>query len=169
MIIIALDLGCDTGVAVGNDKGELSLSGVKKFKNTGKNPATGYPSETRFRAFYDWLNDIVADIISTTKEPILLAVEKTNTHMPGYDAVKLHFGLQAVIYLIQSDMSSVMEVKHVPALTIKKYWLGSAKLRGKESKAAMVKKTQEKYPEVTDHNEADAVALFHYAQENLYA
>lgn len=168
MNIIALDLGCETGIAIGNDRGELAMSGIKKFKNTLKNPSVGYPGESRFRDFDGWLWDIVREMIFKTEQSILIVSEKTNQHMPGYNGPRLHFGFQAVIHMLQSNYYSTISLKQVSALTIKKFWLGSAKLRGKASKEAMVKKTQERFPGVTNDNEADAIALFYHTLETTH-
>lgn len=158
MIIIALDLGCETGIAMGNLE-ELSMGGVKKWK---KSSPVG---DSRFVDFYRWLRNIVANTLSL-KQEITIVAEKTNQHMPGYDGPRIHFGMQAVIDIIQAENPGINVIR-VSALTIKKYWLGSAKLRGKASKIAMVKKTQELYPKVTNDNEADAIALYHYTIDNL--
>lgn len=168
MIIIALDLGCETGFTIGDDKHNLSLSGVKKFKK-GKSTKKyeGYPTDTRFNDFQNFLVNITDDIINTAKEPVLIVSEKTNLHMPGYAGPQLHFGFQAIVQMLQENWSSFIRFENVPALSIKKYWLGSAKLRGKASKDAMVAKAQERYPEVKDDNEADSIALYHYACDRL--
>jgi len=55
-------------------------------------------------------------------------------------------------------------------MSIKKFWLEDkelVKLRGTASKSAMVHKTQELYPSVENHNESDAIALFHLFSKRI--
>jgi hypothetical protein len=83
--------------------------------------------------------------------------------MPGYAGVKVHFGMLGVALLIEGRWSRV--TSHVvPALTIKKFWTGS----GRAKKPDMIAEAQKRGYELVDDNQADAVALYVYAQEVLF-
>jgi hypothetical protein len=154
--IISLDLGSKMGVAWGDGN---RPDGHEMVKFTGKG---GFNPES-FYKFYLYLNNKVQMELSSSFEDVHLVIEKPNAHMPGYAGVKVHFGMLGVALLIEGRWSRV--TSHVvPALTIKKFWTGS----GRAKKPDMIAEAQKRGYELVDDNQADAVALYVYAQEVLF-
>ncbi len=140
--LIALDLGSVTGFAV---KAKHGLShGVMNFKVKGKF------SDAGFKKLYDWLRSF--------DEDIELVVEKPHAGR-FFAATRILFGLVAICSLFADEYK--VNLTFVSPTSIKKFWCGT----GKADKEAMVAETQKKFPNVTDHNQSDAIALLYYHLE----
>ena len=155
--IIALDLGSTTGVAWGDGN---RPDGSEFIKFTGKG---GFNPES-FYNFYIYLNQLIQYKLRTSGHDVKLVIEKPNANMPGYAGVRVHFGMLGVALALEGRYSDRVTSHVVPALTIKKYWTGS----GRAKKPDMIAQAQREGYDVTDDNEADAIALYHYSQEVLF-
>ncbi len=155
MKLITLDLGATTGWCEGDLNTGIENHGTVTFKapkEKGKWQAKHFlaASKWAFAHFYDHRDNAV------------LFCEKPNARMPGYDGVKIHFGLHSIISMQACGLGITDDV--VSAATIKKYWTGN----GKADKDLMVEQTQNYFPEVTDDNESDAIALWMFCWDVLY-
>lgn len=145
MKIIALDLGSKTGYATGINEKVMS-HGVKFFKDEKEK----HFSNESFVQFRKWL-------ISGAKNVHKIVVEKPNVGFPGFEAYRVMFGMYGVV----QEVCGLCNVEMIPvsATGIKKFWTND----GRADKSLMVFQTQVKgYREVTDHNESDAIAAYHY-------
>ncbi len=159
MKLLALDLGTKIGAAFG-DGDMVGWSEVKNFSSSGKF------NEESFGQFYHYLYGILTRHGYTYRRdnPITIVCEKPNSHMPSWDGIRVHFGMYGLVQLLIANYPDLLKLDVVPALTIKKFWTGS----GRASKEDMIFTAQQLYPDITDDNEADAVALWHYCMEELY-
>lgn len=145
MLTLALDLGSRCGFAIMDDgrisHGWIDLKVDKKFHVSG------------YLKLFNWME-------SFKKNGYEIDVVVEKPHASGmFYAVEILFGLLAIVYSF-CDKHQI-PVRTVSPMTIKKFWTGT----GKSDKKAMVKKTQEKFPTVVDHNESDAIALLYYHLE----
>lgn len=148
MVLLALDLGTKCGFCLGKDL-ENTLSGVWDLKQD--RFAGGGMRFVRFR----WrLNGILAAY------PIAHVVFEEVRKHAGTDAAHVYGGLLAI--LSEWCESNRLPYEGVPVGTIKKYWTG----KGNASKGAMVVECLRREMSVASDDEADAIALFHYAMEN---
>lgn len=153
--VIALDLGTKTGVAKSLIEHDLIwASGVKDFSIKGKF------EDKSFLDFYYWLRESVSAMACFT--PVTIVVEKPNSRMPSWAGLRVHFGIFGIVQMIKASFPNVT-LETVPALTIKKFWTGT----GRADKEFMVEHTQRLYPEVTDDNESDAIAIWHWYQTEM--
>jgi Holliday junction resolvasome RuvABC endonuclease subunit len=136
--IIALDLGSVTGFAVKSKHG--FSHGTMSFKVKGKFHDSGY------KKLYDWLRGF--------EEDVEIVVECPHAGR-FFGAVKILFGLLAIVHLFAYEYKA--QLTEVKPTAIKKFWTGS----GNADKETMVLETQKKFPNVTDHNTSDAIALLH--------
>lgn len=155
--IIALDLGSTTGIAWGTgprpqDHEFVDFVGKGSF------------SPFSFYKFHIHLEILIKDSFRLSKETIQLVIEKPNARMPGYAGVRVHFGMLGVALALEGKYNSQVISHVVPALTVKKFWTGS----GRAKKPDMIAQAQREGYDVTDDNEADAIALYHYSQEVLF-
>ena len=144
--ILALDLGTTTGWALRGVDGDITSGSesfrLQRFEGGGM----------RFLRFKRWLTDIkaVADGIDT------LHFEEVRRHV-STDAAHAYGGFLATL-------TAWCEHHHipyqgVPVGTIKKYATG----RGNASKEEVVASIRERGHTPSDDNEADALALLHWA------
>jgi crossover junction endodeoxyribonuclease RuvC len=143
-VVLALDLGTKCGFCVGSP--ESSMSGVWDLKHD--RFSGGGMRYVRFRSR---LNEIRSAF------PIERVVFEEVRRHRGTDAAHVYGGLMALLTEWCEDNSIPYE--GVPVGTIKKFWTGS----GAASKDMMLAECEEREIVVVDDNEADAVALFHYA------
>jgi len=141
--ILALDLGTTTGWAVHTVSGQIA-HGYASFK-VGKNDGPG----VRYRKFTDWL-------VSFPHKPQYVYYEGVVRHV-GTQAAHVYGGLQAIL-LTHCELSKII-YKPVAVGTIKKHATGM----GNAGKAEMIAAMQSKGHSVTDDNEADALAILHWA------
>jgi hypothetical protein len=136
--LLALDLGTKLGWCKnGKEYGELNLKWDGKFC---------HQSFVMFRSFVLSHN--------MNNQDLKVAIEKPNSHMPGFHAYRTLFGMWGIIQLLVPDKNVIL----VSAKTIKKYWTGN----GNASKTMMIIQTKEELGIDVTHNTADAIALYHY-------
>lgn len=144
MVTVALDLGSVTGFAVKSPHG--FSSGTLSFKKKGKFHDSGY------KALYDFLNTFLE---GPHEHPWLeVVVEKPHTGR-FLAPIRILFGLLAIVHLF-CDLFQIKLTEYSPK-EIKKFWTG----KGNADKDTMVAETQTKFPNVTDHNQSDAIALMY--------
>jgi Holliday junction resolvasome RuvABC endonuclease subunit len=149
--ILALDLGTQTGRALRSSSG-LITSGSQAFA-TGRFDGAGM----RFLRFKRWLTELRG-----TEGFAAVHFEEVRRHV-GADAARCYGGFFGVL----TAWCEHHEIPYsgVSVGTIKKFATG----KGNADKAAMVAAVKARgYAEVTDDNEADAIALLHFciAHEN---
>ena len=136
---LAIDIGLNMGWAYGNDMKLLDHGVVKLDKKWGYNAAT--------RLF---------SILHNFKTKI--GVDKVYCEKVGggyYNSNIALMGMTGIIQLVYKDLTSFAPT------SIKKYWVGT----GRADKSDMLKITHMSYPEVMDHNESDAIAIWYYGRE----
>lgn len=130
--VLCLDLGTVTGYALHED-GYLD-HGIHKFsKDLGE----------RLCQFHDWLSD---------QTPQLVYYEKP-FNVPGRAALTLN-AMAGIVEKVGHEKGWV--VHSVSPMTIKKAVTGT----GRATKKDMVEHIQKRFPEVRDHNEADALGIW---------
>ncbi len=145
MSILALDLGTATGWAWCGKTIKPMMSGVWRlgsFKNALR--------ETRFESIFNEL-----DMLDNHKSISAIYYEQVRRHL-GTDAAHIYGGFGATLTLWCGDR---VELRGVPVGTIKKFWTGS----GNANKASMMDEARNRGFKPQDDNEADAIALLHYA------
>lgn len=142
MTVLALDLGTTTGWAFGN-RG-IFLSGAWNLKG-GRFEGGGM----RFLRFKGFLDDMLKN-----GKVSKLVYEEVRRHA-GTDAAHVYGGLQGVVTSWAEENGIPYEA--VPVGSIKKFWTG----KGNANKEAMVAECKRRSIDVSDDNEADAVALLH--------
>lgn len=144
MSILALDLGTATGWAFGS--AGLFVSGVWNLK--GSRYEGGGMRFLRLKGF-------VAEVHSKSRIERIV-YEEVRRHA-GTDAAHVYGGLQGALTAWGEENSVPYE--SVPVGAIKKFWTGV----GSSSKEKMVAECARRGMRISDHNEADAVALLHLA------
>lgn len=147
MLTLALDLGSTTGFAFCGHKHPGVSHGTISLKVDGKFHDSGYMK------LFAWLEAIRANSLDME-----VVVEKPHAGKFFY-AVQILFGLLAVVHAFCEKHK--IALREVSPMTIKKHWCGT----GKADKKEMVKRTQQIFPLVTDHNESDSIALLNYHLE----
>lgn len=144
--ILALDLGTTTGWALRQLDGTIS-SGTVAFK-----PQRFEGGGMRFLRFKRWLNELrqtAGDIQS-------VVLEEVRSHA-GVDAAHAYGGFLG--HLTAWCEQHHIPYQGVPVGTIKKHATG----KGNAGKAAMIAAAQARGFQPQDDNEADALALLHWA------
>jgi Holliday junction resolvasome RuvABC endonuclease subunit len=144
--ILSLDLGTHTGWALRQADG-ATTSGVEHFK-----PQRFEGGGMRFLRFKRWLTDVkqMADRIDA------IYFEEVRRHA-GIDAAHAYGGFMA--HLTAWCEHHSIPYQGVPVGTIKKHATG----KGNASKEEMIDAIRQRGIHVTDDNEADALALLHWA------
>lgn len=148
MKIISIDLGTKTGYATGIN-GEIKSHGFRFFSHD-----KHFTNES-FGDFRKWL-------VTGAKNVHKIVVEKPNAVLPGFDAYRVLWGMYGIV----QEVCGLYDVDliGVSASGIKKFWTGD----GRADKDRMVLQTQVKgYKDVVDHNESDAIAIYHYYYDFL--
>ena len=146
--ILALDLGITTGWALrGFDS--LITSGTVSFK-----PGRYEGGGMRYLRFTNWLTEV--DRLSGPIEAIYF--EEVRRHL-GTDAAHVYGGLMATLET-WAELRGV-PYQGVPVGTIKRYATG----KGNAPKQAMIAAAQARGYSPADDNEADAIAILHWALE----
>lgn len=143
-MILALDLGTTTGWAFGN--GGVFLSGTWNLK--GSRYEGGGMRYLRFRGFLDKVHQ---------ESPVTRLVYEEVRRHAGTDAAHVYGGMMAVLTAWAEERGIPYEA--VPVGTIKRFWAG----KGNANKTAMLAECRRREIRVSDDNEADAVALLHFA------
>jgi len=144
--ILALDLGTTTGWALRSHE-RLITSGAVSFR-----PRRFDGGGMRYLRFVNWLTglDQLAGPIAT------IWFEEVRRHA-GTDAAHVYGGLMATL-TAWAEMRGV-PYQGVPVGTIKKHATG----KGNASKAMMIEAAQARGYHPADDNEADAIAILHWA------
>ncbi len=146
--ILALDIGTTTGWAVRGYDG-LITSGTVSFK-----PGRFDGGGMRYLRFTNWLTEI--DRLSGPIATIWF--EEVRNHK-GVDASHVYGGLMATL-TAWAELRGV-PYQGVPVGTIKRHATG----KGNADKAAMVAAVRARGFSPVDDNEADAIAILHWAIE----
>lgn len=143
--ILALDLGTDTGWAVSPTEGTL-ISGTWRNKSRNSRYEGGGMRFLRFRQQLDELHAAM---------PIdAVYFEEVRRHR-GTDAAHVYGGMLATLTTWCEAADPKIPYEGVPVGEIKKHLTG----KGNADKAAMVAAVRALGYDVTDDNEADAIAL----------
>lgn len=146
--IIALDLGSTTGFAI-KDKYGITY-GTLSFKVGGKWHDSGFNKLT------DWLFGFVENLCGPNDIELVVECPHAGKFLA---ANRVLFGLLGSVHAFATKYGiPLIECKPTQ---IKKSWTG----KGNADKQAMVKKTQEVYPNIKDHNESDAIAILSWYLE----
>jgi Holliday junction resolvasome RuvABC endonuclease subunit len=145
-VVLALDLGTHTGWAL-RGRDDIVTSGTVHFQ-----PQRFEGGGMRYLRFKRWLTEL--DYAAPGVEAVFF--EEVRRHA-GVDAAHTYGGFLAV--LAAWCEHRYVAYQGVPVGTIKKHATGL----GNAGKAAMVAAMQAKGYPVTDDNEADALALLHWA------
>ena len=145
---LALDLGTTTGWALRGFDG-LITSGTVSFK-----PGRYDGGGMRYLRFTNWLTEL--DRLSGPIETIYF--EEVRRHR-GTDAAHVYGGLMATLET-WAELRGV-PYQGVPVGTIKRHATG----RGNAPKEAMIAAAQARGYSPADDNEADAIAILHWALE----
>lgn len=147
--ILALDLGTTTGWALSQTTGEVN-SGTQSFK-----PSRYEGGGMRFLKFNSWLSAI-NEAVNLSGGISHVVFEEVRNHA-GVDAAHAYGGFLA-------SLTSWCEARNipyqgVPVGTIKASWTG----KGNASKEMMMKVARERGYAPIDDNQADALAILHWA------
>lgn len=147
---LALDLATVTGFArVANS---VLTTGSQTFARHHGNKTRGADHHGASHGYFDnWLREQL-------RQPLPTAVIYEDAgFFKSRDAVQICVGLRGIL-LAQTAKLDIPVYSYAP-MTVKKYWAGT----GKADKDDMVAATLIKFPEIdlTDNNEADAIALLH--------
>lgn len=146
--ILALDLGTTTGWALRSPDG-LITSGTASFK-----PGRYDGGGMRYLRFTNWLGEL-----ERLSGPIAaIWFEEVRRHA-GTDAAHVYGGLMATL-TAWAEMRGV-PYQGVPVGTNKRHATG----KGNANKAAMIASARARGFSPTDDNEADAIAILHWAIE----
>ena len=151
--ILALDLGTTTGWALRAPEGQIACGFVsfksQRFEGGGM----------RYLRFRRWLTDMKATV-SGTQGIGAVYFEEVRRHM-GVDAAHVYGGLLAM--LTAWGERHHIPYQGVPVGTIKKHVAG----QGNASKDEMITAMRRLGHVPTDDNEADALALLHWASQSI--
>lgn len=147
-MLLALDLGTKMGWATLQDVCGAPVidSGVENFKPT-RFASTGM----RYAMFGKWLREL--------RDVTHVVFEEVRRHA-GVDAAHAYGGYMATVQTFCEEQG--IEYNAVAVGTIKKFWTG----KGNAKKDKMIAEAISRGFKVSDDNEADALALLHYWQEN---
>jgi Holliday junction resolvasome RuvABC endonuclease subunit len=151
-IILALDLGTTTGWALRPSDGDMA-HGFVSFR-----PQRFEGGGMRFLRFKRWLSEIHA----TANDIHAVYFEEVRRHV-GVDAAHVYGGLMATLTTWCEHRN--IPYQGVPVGTIKKHATG----KGNAGKGEVIAAMRAKGHPVTDDNEADALALLHWAIDSLEA
>ena len=146
--ILALDLGTDTGWAIGFrcETAETLVSGTQSFR-----PRRFDGGGMRFLRFRGWLDEVRKSVITR------VVFEEVRAHK-GVDAAHVYGGLMATLTSFCEEHSIPYE--GVSVGVIKKFACG----KGNANKEAMVEACRALGYDPVDDNEADAIHLLRYVQ-----
>ena len=144
--ILALDLGTQTGWALGSPQGGIT-SGSQSFK-----PQRFEGGGMRFLRFKRWLADI-----RQCADPISLVVFEEVRRHAGVDAAHAYGGFLG--HLTAWCEHHQIPYQGVPVGTIKRHATG----KGNASKEEVVASVRMLGHQPADDNEADALAILHWA------
>lgn len=147
--ILSLDLGTTTGWAIRDHEGTI-LSGSQSFK-----PQRFEGGGMRFLRFQRWLKEIISPS-GSAKLVDRVVFEEVRRHL-GVDAAHAYGGFMGQLSCTCENMNIPYE--GVPVGTIKRHATG----KGNASKDMMIAAMRNHGHDPVDDNEADALALLHWA------
>lgn len=147
-VVLALDLGTTTGWALRSRHG-VTLSGTRWFR-----PSRFEGGGMRYLRFTTWLDDLLKHSGAFDR----VYFEEVRAHA-GTDAAHVYGGFLAT--LTSWCESQEIAYEGVPVATIKKHATG----KGNANKDAMIAAMRARGHSPEDDNEADALALLHWALE----
>lgn len=150
MIILALDLGTHCGWKIGNF--EMNLSGVWDFGNS-RFEGGGM----RYVKFVKSLNEL-----ASTMKIEMVVYEEVRRHL-STDSAHVYGGLMATLTSWCEAQDPKLPYQSVPVQMIKKFATG----KGNASKNDVIAAMQAMGHKPRDDNEADAMALWEYAQREF--
>lgn len=146
--ILSLDIATLTGWAVGPVGAEIPISGCQRITHPGADLAV------TFHKFDHWLADLI-----TVHDPSLIVFEapvpRQNVH--GFQTARKLLGLAAVCELVAYQRE--VECREAAVQTVRKHFCGN----GRADKQDVIARCVARGWNVTDDNEADALALWDYA------
>lgn len=152
---LCLDLGTTTGFAYVNTKTKIVLSGIlKNYKKTKDRP------EEKFSVFYDNLERLFWAVDTR--------IDEIYYELPNFASFKnqnITFnGLLGVLFCL-GVKHSIDHYKTIAPSTLKKTITGN----GMAKKEEVMEKCLELFPllQLTDHNQADALAIAYYVNPNI--
>ena len=150
MIIAALDLASQTGAAVGEPC-------CRPILFTEKLGQTGAPHGERFDAALHMMSRIIKQY-----SPALIVLEAP-LKIPGTKS-----DVEMMLMGLRGCVMGVAHRHHIPfdqhsVQTIRKHFIGTAKLKRKEAKLATIARCKQLGWGPKNDDEADAAALWHYA------
>ena len=150
--ILALDLGRTTGWALAQPEGQI-FSGFEEFK-----PGRFESSGMALLRFRSWLS-----VMHQQGCGIGICVFEEVRRHNGTTAAHTYGEFLGQLKAWADDQKDKVHYLGVPVGTIKKFATG----KGNASKEEMIEAVRAKlgYPGVADHNEADAIAILHWALE----
>lgn len=150
MNLLTLDLGTKCGWALGNTNNDfVDYSGCEDFSVNKKFTPLSFANFAKF--VYS------IQINSFNSEPMLVLHERPGM-MPHWNTIRIHHGMNGILEMLGATFK-FFNIDVSPT-TVKKFWTGS----GRADKPYMVQCTQNLYPKVTNDNESDAIAIWHWYQ-----
>lgn len=146
MTILALDLGTTTGWAIKTDSG--IVSGSQSFK-----PSRFEGGGMRYLKFRKWLTDVKA---ANSDAITAVYYEEVRRHV-STDSAHAYGGFMA--HLTAWCEHHAIPYQGIPVGTNKANWTG----KGNATKEVMIAEAVKRGFAPCDDNEADAIALLHYA------
>jgi len=152
--LLAIDLGTTTGWALRSADGQRALRGLITSGTVSFRPGRYDGGGMRYLRFQNWLGEMdrLAGPIAT------IWFEEVRRHA-GTDAAHVYGGLMATLTAWAETRG--VPYQGVPVGTIKKHATG----KGNASKAMMIEAAQARGHSPADGNEADALAILHWALE----
>lgn len=145
--VFALDLGSKVGWAMQSNQGQVHSGVEESFGRANRFEGGGM----RFVRFEEWL---VQNVMG--HRPRLVAFEEVRGHK-GVDAAHIYGGMLAVLTKLLEQRQ--IPYMGVPVGVIKRYWSG----KGNAPKDVMIRIARERGFNPKDDNEADALAILHWA------
>jgi Holliday junction resolvasome RuvABC endonuclease subunit len=146
--ILALDLANHTGYAVRRRDGKI-LHGVENFS-----PRASWSPGQRWQRFRSWLAEtIVSHNINAIAYEVVIQAQGRSSVAAG----DVYGGFKAVMEMVAD--SHRLEIHPVHVATVKKTWTGNHMAK----KPDMVIQAKARGFRVEDDNEADALAILHWA------
>jgi hypothetical protein len=115
-----------------------------------------------FHNFYEWLDDLIqAELLVYPDEKLTIVYERPGSR-PHWHTLRIAHGMAGIVEMLEGKYSKQGVVStNVPPKGIKLFFTGT----GSADKELMTTVAREVYPECSGHDEADAIALYHYWQE----
>ena len=154
MNLLALDLATRTGWAL-RENGRLE-SGVETF-----DVKRGESAGMRYVKFNRWLEGLITPESCSFLARVGLVVYEQPFVMRSGPAAEIALGFATRVQEFCARYG--LEHTTVNGMTLKKWTTG----KGNADKPAMLEAVARRWRRVDDHNEADAVALLHYALEEI--